>query len=285
MASLVAPVARLAPRSRRRVTGLAALAATVVVVSGCALPAPPGAAPLRYRDAIFTDVTVTNGIRYGSAPARRDAADADARHVPADRRHADPAPGDRARPRRRVRRRGLEERGDGHDGQRLRAARLRRGVDQLPAARHGNCAGIDPPSQTLRHRRPRRPARRPGRRALAARERRDLPRRPDARRRGRRLGRRRRPRWPSAVHSDDPGTSGNPGPSSKVGAADLDLRRAAALGRRAVLRPRRLAGADVQRHGGPGRALRARACRRPPTLRRGNPDGLRAARGRPATSP
>ena len=45
------------------------LAALVVTAAGCNYPriAPPGNAPVRYRDAIFTAVTVTNDISYGSA--------------------------------------------------------------------------------------------------------------------------------------------------------------------------------------------------------------------------
>lgn len=37
-------------------------------VVGCELPAPPGTAPLRYRDVIFPTVTTTSGLTYGSAP-------------------------------------------------------------------------------------------------------------------------------------------------------------------------------------------------------------------------
>jgi para-nitrobenzyl esterase len=37
-------------------------------VVGCTLPAPPGTAPLRYRDVIFPTVTTTSGLTYGSAP-------------------------------------------------------------------------------------------------------------------------------------------------------------------------------------------------------------------------
>jgi para-nitrobenzyl esterase len=37
------------------------------VASGCALVAPTGPAPLRYRDAVFTGVTVTKDVTYGSA--------------------------------------------------------------------------------------------------------------------------------------------------------------------------------------------------------------------------
>jgi dipeptidyl aminopeptidase/acylaminoacyl peptidase len=46
---------------------LAALAA-VVPIAGCTLPPPPGDAPLRYRDAIFSSVGVTRDLTYGSAP-------------------------------------------------------------------------------------------------------------------------------------------------------------------------------------------------------------------------
>ena len=45
------------------------VAALVVLAAGCAWPeiTPPGTAPLRYRDPIFSAVTVTNGIAFGSA--------------------------------------------------------------------------------------------------------------------------------------------------------------------------------------------------------------------------
>jgi acetyl esterase/lipase len=49
---------------------LAAVAAIVaiVVASGCTVPRPPGDAPLRYRDQVFSNVTVTSNLQYGSAP-------------------------------------------------------------------------------------------------------------------------------------------------------------------------------------------------------------------------
>ena len=40
----------------------------VAVAAGCSVPPPPGAAPLRYRDVIFPNLTVTSGLTYGSAP-------------------------------------------------------------------------------------------------------------------------------------------------------------------------------------------------------------------------
>ena len=53
---------------RRRVL-LAVLAVLSIVVMGCDLrtTAPPGTAPVRYRDAVFTSVVTTSNITYGSA--------------------------------------------------------------------------------------------------------------------------------------------------------------------------------------------------------------------------
>jgi dienelactone hydrolase len=42
--------------------------AVVAVLSGCTVPPPPGAAPLRYRDQVFSGVTVDSDLQYGSAP-------------------------------------------------------------------------------------------------------------------------------------------------------------------------------------------------------------------------
>jgi len=49
---------------------MAALVAVVVVglVTGCTLPRPPGDAPLRYRDQVFSNSGVTTNIQYGEAP-------------------------------------------------------------------------------------------------------------------------------------------------------------------------------------------------------------------------
>ena len=58
---------RLAKPRRVLVAVIAVLA--VSLLAGCTfLPAPQGAAPLRYRDAIFTNLSKTDGIAYGSAP-------------------------------------------------------------------------------------------------------------------------------------------------------------------------------------------------------------------------
>jgi acetyl esterase/lipase len=48
---------------------LLSLVVLVIVAAGCDWPniAPPGNGPLRYRDQIFSGVTVTSGITYGSA--------------------------------------------------------------------------------------------------------------------------------------------------------------------------------------------------------------------------
>lgn len=40
----------------------------LIALAGCTVPAPPGAAPLRYRDAVFPSFTTTSNIQYGSAP-------------------------------------------------------------------------------------------------------------------------------------------------------------------------------------------------------------------------
>lgn len=42
--------------------------ALAAVVAGCSIPPPPGPSPLRYRDAIFSQLTKNVGIPYGSAP-------------------------------------------------------------------------------------------------------------------------------------------------------------------------------------------------------------------------
>jgi dienelactone hydrolase len=42
--------------------------ALAALAAGCTVPRPVGDEPLRYRDMVFTDVTVTSNIAYGSAP-------------------------------------------------------------------------------------------------------------------------------------------------------------------------------------------------------------------------
>lgn len=59
------------PAARRPARHLGALLAALgalVLLGGCTLPPPAGNAPLRYRDAIFPNVTATKDIQYGSAP-------------------------------------------------------------------------------------------------------------------------------------------------------------------------------------------------------------------------
>lgn len=50
--------------------GLAAavVALAIVVITGCTVPRPAGDSPLRYRDATFTTVGITSDIQYGTAP-------------------------------------------------------------------------------------------------------------------------------------------------------------------------------------------------------------------------
>ena len=52
---------------RKATVALVALLA-VGLIGGCTVPEPPGAAPLRYRDQVFNNVTVTSNLQYGSAP-------------------------------------------------------------------------------------------------------------------------------------------------------------------------------------------------------------------------
>src|SRR6188472_1308975 len=52
----------------RRLGGVLAALAVAATVAGCTVPAPPGAAPLRYRDQVFSTVTVNSNLQYGSAP-------------------------------------------------------------------------------------------------------------------------------------------------------------------------------------------------------------------------
>ena len=75
-----------------------AAAALVVVGAGCDLAqfTPPGAAPLRYRDAIFTSVVKTTDVTYGSATNLENAdGHAEARRLSAaGNRHGDEPPRD-----------------------------------------------------------------------------------------------------------------------------------------------------------------------------------------------
>jgi dienelactone hydrolase len=50
--------------------GLAALVALVAIglITGCTVPRPPGDSPLRYRDQVFNNVSVSSDIQYGTAP-------------------------------------------------------------------------------------------------------------------------------------------------------------------------------------------------------------------------
>ena len=54
-------------RWRRGLVALVAVMA-IALITGCTLPRPPGASPLRYRDAIYSTVDVTSNIQYGTAP-------------------------------------------------------------------------------------------------------------------------------------------------------------------------------------------------------------------------
>ena len=55
-------------RARRWAAGGVLAAVSATTLAACAVPAPPGNAPLRYRDKVFTGVTVVSDVVYGNAP-------------------------------------------------------------------------------------------------------------------------------------------------------------------------------------------------------------------------
>jgi acetyl esterase/lipase len=61
------PPRRRLPRSARSGALVTALLA-VVVLSGCTVPRPAGSGTIRYRDPLFTTVTKTADVQYGTAP-------------------------------------------------------------------------------------------------------------------------------------------------------------------------------------------------------------------------
>jgi dienelactone hydrolase len=62
------PVDETARRWRTVLPTLAAAVLAVLLLGACTLPPPPGNGPLRYRDTVFSSVDVSSGIPYGSAP-------------------------------------------------------------------------------------------------------------------------------------------------------------------------------------------------------------------------
>jgi len=52
--------------SRKGLAVVAALA--IALITGCTLPRPPGDSPLRYRDQVFSNVSITSDLKYGQAP-------------------------------------------------------------------------------------------------------------------------------------------------------------------------------------------------------------------------
>jgi acetyl esterase/lipase len=51
-----------------RIGAVVAALAALALLAGCTVPRPPGDAPLRYRDVVFQSVGVTRDLVYGSAP-------------------------------------------------------------------------------------------------------------------------------------------------------------------------------------------------------------------------
>jgi acetyl esterase/lipase len=54
--------------ANRRLAMALTVVACALTLGACTVPDPQGAAPLRYRDVVFSGVTVTSDITYGSAP-------------------------------------------------------------------------------------------------------------------------------------------------------------------------------------------------------------------------
>jgi acetyl esterase/lipase len=59
---------RRAGRVRRARLGALAALAAMLLLAGCTLPPPPGAGQIRYRDQVFPTVTVQHDVVYGNAP-------------------------------------------------------------------------------------------------------------------------------------------------------------------------------------------------------------------------
>jgi dienelactone hydrolase len=53
---------------RGRIAAAVAALLAAAIFAGCTVPRPPGDSPLRYRDQVFNNVTVTKDLQYGSAP-------------------------------------------------------------------------------------------------------------------------------------------------------------------------------------------------------------------------
>ncbi len=141
----------------RRSISVVVIAVAALVASSCVSPLtpPPGDAPLRYRDAVFTNVDKTSDVVYGSAlnlaePDR----DAQARRLPAERRHRDESACDRVGARRIVQQRRQDLARAGRRGEHVRQEGLRQRLDQLPAdagwllGRRARPRTASPPSST-----------------------------------------------------------------------------------------------------------------------------------------
>ncbi len=60
--------ARMPRAWKAKLAAVVAALMAIALLAGCTVPRPPGDSPLRYRDQVFKDVTVTHDLQYGSAP-------------------------------------------------------------------------------------------------------------------------------------------------------------------------------------------------------------------------
>jgi acetyl esterase/lipase len=61
-------LSRPAPDAAAKLVAMVLAILAIAIFAGCTVPRPPGDSPLRYRDQVFNNVTVTHDLQYGSAP-------------------------------------------------------------------------------------------------------------------------------------------------------------------------------------------------------------------------
>ena len=120
------------PSPASRLVALVALLVAVAILTGCSLPRPPGEGTIRYRDQVFTAFTETRDVQYGTRPRPRGnpvALKMDLYH-----RRATPRPSGRSSSgsTEAASAAGTRRPGRSPISPNLRQARLRRRLDQLP---------------------------------------------------------------------------------------------------------------------------------------------------------